>query len=183
MNLQWNLNLNPESEPDVECYGHSGGPESDSQSAATEPAQIRYATHFINPAVTDIAPCTGFGSRAAPDWAASSAWRASSSFICETTARDRSSASGRLSRCESRWASTWRSVASTKPRLHLSPARPAAAPIAKEPAYHRGFRRLDWLPSASRRSAHQRRWSISSRAACSISTRTFGSLAVTAWPA
>src|SRR6056297_208710 len=116
------------------------------QDARLRPAgqnhQIRYATHFINPAVSAIAPWTGFGRLAAPDWAASSAWRASSSFICETTARERSSAWGRLSRCESRWASTWRSVASTKPRLHLSPVRPAAAPMANEPAYQIGLSRL-----------------------------------------
>jgi len=47
---------------------------------------------------------------------------------------------GISARCPSRWLSTWRSVSTTKPRLHLSPTAPASAPSANEPAYHSGFR-------------------------------------------
>ena len=42
----------------------------------------------------------------------------------------RRSAVGRLSRCSSMCASTWRSVSTTKPRFQPSPRKPASRPIA-----------------------------------------------------
>src|SRR5690606_12283553 len=56
--------------------------------------------------------------------------------------RVRASLTGRRCKCPSRCSTTCRSVSATKPRLARSPAKPASAPIAKEPAYHTGSRRL-----------------------------------------
>src|SRR5690606_26559715 len=129
-----------------------------------------------------IRPGIGGGSTRAPACSALSAWRASSIFICRRISRLRWSPSGSDSRCSSRWASTWRSVSTTKPRFQPSPRRPAAAPMAKLPAYHSGLNRLGRLSSSRRRSAHQARWSVSSCAASSRWARVAGSRATAAWP-
>ena len=66
-------------------------------------------------------------------------------------ARVRASSAGSRCRCPSRCSTTCRSVSATKPRLVRSPARPASAPIANEPAYHSGLSRLVRPPSSSMR--------------------------------
>ena len=97
------------------------------------------------PAVNCISRLIGVGNSAAPAATASSPCCCSSSRICLTIARLRESSCGRPSRCESRCAQTWRSVSAMKPRLHLSPRMPLAAPIANAPAYHTGLKRLGVL--------------------------------------
>ena len=73
-------------------------------------------------------PRCGRRSRGAPR-------RPASARRCGASAR-RPRAAGR--RCDSRCSTTCRSVSATKPRLVRSPASPASAPIANEPAYHTG---------------------------------------------
>src|SRR5688572_13530498 len=69
-----------------------------------------------------------------------------------------------------------------KPRLARSPASPASAPMATDPAYHSGFSRLGREPSSSSRSRHQARWSPSSAAARRRASRVSAARAVNACP-
>src|SRR5437868_4059027 len=80
--------------------------------------------------------------------------------------RGRSSLAGSRARCPLRCSSTCRSVSARKARFQRSPSAPASAPMANEPAYQSGLRRLRRPPSSRIRSALQARWSSSSRAAC-----------------
>ncbi len=69
--------------------------------------------------------------------------------MVSSMARLRSSPTGSRPRCSSRWPSTWRSVSATKPEAHADRrASAASAPMAKEPAYHSGLRRLGRAPSS-----------------------------------
>ena len=98
-----------------------------------------------------------------------------------TTARDASSSSGRRPRWLPRWAETWFSVSTTKPRLAASLNLAAIVPMAKAPANHSGFSSEGLPPRACRRSRVHARWSISSRAACSRCSRSSMSLVTMAW--
>ena len=60
------------------------------------------------------------------------------------------------------------------------PARPASRPMPKAPAYHSGLSRLARSPSSASRCCVQARWSVSSRAAWSISRRSSSLRAVSA---
>ena len=91
--------------------------------------QIRYAVVVITFAIARIATFTGNGSDAAPAACAASACAISSMRIWSTMARDLASYAGSSSRWLFRWASTWRSVSTTKPRLTGSPIRAATLPI------------------------------------------------------
>ncbi len=57
----------------------------------------------------------------------------------------------------SRRLTTWRSVSTTKPKLHLSQPQPTKAPMASEPIYQAGLSQFLWLPSSARRCSHQSR--------------------------
>src|SRR5581483_5894487 len=59
---------------------------------------------------------------------------------------------------------------------------PASAPMAKEPAYHKGLSRLGRPPSSRMRSMLHARWSSSSRAACASASLMRSLRAVSACP-
>ena len=71
---------------------------------------------------------------------------------------------------------------STKPRLISSPNIAAAAPIANEPRYQIGLRRLGRESSSCSRVSHQARWSPSSLAARRMKSRVVLERDRAAWP-
>ena len=102
-------------------------------------AHNQYAVRVMIRAVAFISARATAGSAAPPALSALCPCRSSSALICCTIARVRASVCGKRCRCPSRCSTTCRSVSATKPRLVRSPASPASAPIANEPAYQTGF--------------------------------------------
>lgn len=133
-------------------------------------------------AVLCISARTANGSSAPPAAFAFVPCAISSVRMAWSIARLRVSSGGSRARCSSRWPSTCRSVSTTKPRLVRSPINAASAPMANEPAYQTGLRRLALELSSFSRVSHHARWSVSSRAACKSNSRVVAERATRAWP-